>query len=93
MASADALARAAQRGDERLQCRFVLRVDRCVARVQGPLDPHEREVFQADLDGAKVVWARAMDPQDTELLRYFHDRDAWLLNADDPSPHLEPYRP
>src|SRR5581483_7676859 len=49
---------------------------------------------QADIDAAKVVWARGMDPQDdTELLRYFHDRDAWLLNADDASPHLEPYRP
>jgi hypothetical protein len=48
----------------------------------------------ADVDHAKVVWARAMDPQsDAELLRYFADRHAWMLDADDAPPHLQPYRP
>jgi hypothetical protein len=37
----------------------------------------------ADIDGSKIVWAREVDPQsDAELLRYFHDRETWLLEAD-----------
>ena len=37
----------------------------------------------ADIDGSKVVWAREVDPaSDAELLKYFHDREAWLLRAD-----------
>jgi hypothetical protein len=37
----------------------------------------------ADIDGSKIVWAREVNPQsDTELLRYFHDREVWLLKAD-----------
>lgn len=38
----------------------------------------------ADIDAAKVVWAREMDPsQNARLLDYFHDRQAWLLRPDD----------
>lgn len=37
----------------------------------------------ADIDGSKVVWAREMDPSSNqELLRYFKDRDAWLVEPD-----------
>jgi hypothetical protein len=37
----------------------------------------------ADIDGSKIVWAREVDPQsDAELLSYFRDREAWLLEAD-----------
>jgi hypothetical protein len=46
----------------------------------------------ADIDGAKVVWARDMDLRNNaELLRYFHDRQAWSLDADQSPPALKPW--
>lgn len=37
----------------------------------------------SDIDGAKVIWARDMDPEhNQELLRYFPNRTVWLLEAD-----------
>jgi len=46
----------------------------------------------ADIDGAKVVWARDMDPADNhELLQYFHDRHAWLVEADEAPPKITSY--
>ncbi|HMH00095.1 MAG TPA: hypothetical protein VK555_01715 [Terriglobales bacterium] len=46
----------------------------------------------ADIDHAKVVWARDMgDEQNQELLRYFAARKIWLLNGDDSPPKLSPY--
>jgi hypothetical protein len=55
---------------------------------------HEWVYNAADIDSAKIVWARDMgNQQNQELLRYFHDRRIWLLNGDQPSPQLEPYSP
>jgi hypothetical protein len=46
---------------------------------------------RADIDASKIVWARDMgDEQNRELLQYFKDRTAWLVNADDMSPTLKP---
>jgi hypothetical protein len=46
----------------------------------------------ADIDGAKVVWARDMgEEQNLELLRYFSKRHLWLLYADESPPRLEPH--
>lgn len=45
----------------------------------------------ADVDSAKVVWARDMGPaKNEELLRYYKDRYIWLLDADQQSPRLIP---
>ena len=55
--------------------------------------PHTEWVYnRADIDAAKVVWARDMgDAGNRELLRYFQDRTAWSVDADDPAAKLEPY--
>lgn len=47
---------------------------------------------EADIDAAKVVWAREIDPaQNRKLLEYFKDRRAWLLFADAEPPGLMQY--
>ena len=55
--------------------------------------PHIDWIFnRADIDAAKVVWARDMgDLKNQELLLYFKDRQKWQVNADDSSPKLDPY--
>jgi hypothetical protein len=55
--------------------------------------PDQEWVYnQADIDGSKVVWAREMDAASNErLLRYFADREIWLLEADVFPQHLVPY--
>jgi hypothetical protein len=49
---------------------------------------HEWVYNEADIDGSKVVWARAMDSQeDCKLMTYFKDRKVWSLAIDyDDSP-------
>jgi hypothetical protein len=46
----------------------------------------------ADVDKAKVVWAREMDgPHNAELLKYFADRRVWLVEPDSTPPGITPY--
>lgn len=46
----------------------------------------------AEIDSARIVWARDMGRQkNRELLKYFKDRQAWLLEADEKPPRLVPY--
>jgi len=62
--------------------------------VYGPGHNFDREwVYNdADIDAAKVAWARDMGTDgNQELLNYFKDRRVWRVNADAASPMLESY--
>ncbi|MGH9581909.1 MAG: hypothetical protein ACRD4O_03100, partial [Bryobacteraceae bacterium] len=48
----------------------------------------------ADIDQARVVWARDLGPaEDEKLLHYFPNRAAWVVQPDVWPPSLTPYRP
>jgi hypothetical protein len=60
----------------------------------GPHHDFNREwVYNdADIDAARVVWARDMGRSDNrELIEYFRNRKVWLLEGDGPTPQLRPY--
>jgi len=47
---------------------------------------------KADIDNARVIWAREMDPaENRKLLNYFKDRRAWLLQVNADETRLIPY--
>jgi hypothetical protein len=56
-------------------------------------DPGEEWVYNgADIDGSKVVWARDMGwERNMELIRYFKDRQAWLVEPDEIPVRVSPY--
>ena len=48
----------------------------------------------ADIDAAKVVWAREMaSVQNRELIRYFNNRKVWLVEPDSARVKVSPYVP
>ena len=60
----------------------------------GPTHNFDRDwVYNAaNIDAAKVVWAWDMGEQNNqELLQYFENRKAWLLEPDESPPKLFPY--
>jgi hypothetical protein len=47
---------------------------------------------EADIDAARIVWANDLGSQENErLLRYYPNRQAWLLEPDARPPALNPY--
>ncbi len=59
--------------------------------VQHDVD-HEWVYNAADIDSAKIVWARDMgDLQDQELLNYSSGRRVWRIDGDGTPPKLESY--
>ena len=56
---------------------------------------HDEWVYNgAEIDSAKVLWAREINPeQDAKLLKYFGDREVWLVTPDTDNTFLEPYMP
>lgn len=54
---------------------------------------HDEWVYNgAEIDSAKVLWARELDPeQNAKLLAYFKDRYVWLVEPDKDNTELVPY--
>ena len=66
-----------------------------IVRYADKHNPNREWVYnRADLDGSKVLWARAMSPEeDRELVAYFKDRKIWSLDADAEPALLTPFSP
>jgi hypothetical protein len=56
---------------------------------------HDEWVYNgAEIDNAKVLWARELDAdQNAKLFVYFKDRKIWLVTPDSDNTYLEPYTP
>ncbi len=56
---------------------------------------HDEWVYNgAEIDSAKVLWARELDEdQNEKLLNYFKDRQVWLVEPDTDNTELIPYSP
>jgi hypothetical protein len=54
---------------------------------------HDDWVYNgAEIDGAKVLWAREMNAeQNAKLLDYFKDRKVWIVTPDTDNTYLAPY--
>ncbi|HUC52685.1 MAG TPA: hypothetical protein VMR90_01480 [Candidatus Cybelea sp.] len=56
---------------------------------------HDEWVYNgAEIDSAKVLWARELDPiQNAKLFAYFKDRHVWLVTPDSDNTYLASYTP
>jgi hypothetical protein len=64
-----------------------------IVRYSGAHSPHEEWVFnRADIDAARVIWARDMGSAANQALRaYYPERQFWLLEADAQPAQLVPW--
>jgi hypothetical protein len=63
-----------------------------IVRYKPKHNPFDEWVYNhADIDKSKVVWARDMGDQNSELIRYFSGRRVWLLEADENPVKLSSY--
>ena len=57
-------------------------------------NPEDEWVYNdADIDAAKVIWARDMEAGNQRLLDYFRDRQVYLVEPDLDRTHLVSLRP
>jgi hypothetical protein len=66
-----------------------------IVRYEQDHNVHDEWVFNgAEIDTAKVLWARELSTQQNEkLLAYFKDRQIWLATPDTDNTTLQPYSP
>lgn len=64
-----------------------------IVRYTSGHNPLDEWVFnRADIDASKVVWAREGEAgANSELLRYYHARQAWLIEPDTEPATVIPY--
>ena len=64
-----------------------------IVRYEQDHNIHDEWVFNgAEIDNAKVLWARELWPeQNAKLFAYFKDRQIWLVTPDTDNTFLEPY--
>jgi hypothetical protein len=64
-----------------------------MVRYGGGHNLHDEWVYNgAEIDNAKVLWARELDPtQNAKLFAYFKDRRIWLIEPDTDNTELIPY--
>jgi hypothetical protein len=64
-----------------------------IVRYSSNHDPNQEWVYnRADIDGAKIVWAREIPGVDIHpLLDYFHGRTVWLVEPDSSPTRIFPY--
>ena len=64
-----------------------------IVRYSSDHNPLDEWVYNPpDIDGAKVIWAREMRPdEDLELIRYYPNRRVWLVEPDARPRRVGPY--
>jgi hypothetical protein len=66
-----------------------------IVRYESDHNIHDEWVYNgAEIDNAKVLWARELDKsQNAKLIAYFKDRQVWLVEPDTDNTELIPYSP
>jgi hypothetical protein len=64
-----------------------------IVRYSPDHNPFDEWVYNAaNIDRSKVIWAREMDAaNDLELIRYYKDRNVWLVQPDKHPAQISPY--